>query len=48
MALTQITGDGLATSGLPAGTVLQVVQTVKTDVFSSSSTSFTDTGLSLL
>ena len=48
MALTQVTGDGLATSGLPTGTVLQVVSTAKTDVFSSSSTSFTDvTGLSV-
>jgi|TARA_R100001440_G_scaffold22744_1_gene37128 hypothetical protein len=48
MALTQITGDGLATSGLPAGTVLQVVQVSKTDTFSTNSTSYTDvTGLSL-
>ena len=48
MALTQITGDGLATSGLPAGTVLQVVQVSKTDTFSTTSTSYTDvTGLSL-
>ena len=48
MALTQITGDGLATSGLPAGSVLQVVSTTKTDTFSTSSSSFTDiTGLSV-
>ena len=38
----------LATSNLGAGAVLQVVSTAKTDVFSSSSTSFTDvTGLSV-
>ena len=48
MALTQITGDGLATSGLPAGTVLQVVQVAKTDTFTTNNTSYTDvTGLSL-
>ena len=48
MALTQVIGDGLATSGLPAGAVLQVVSTPKTDTFSTSSTSFTDiTGLSV-
>ena len=48
MALTQVTGDGLATSGLPAGCVLQVLQTTKTDTFSTSSTSFADiTGLSV-
>ena len=27
MALTKVIGDGLATSGLPAGTVIQVVST---------------------
>tara|TARA_R110002124_G_C8602468_1_gene484475 strand:+ start:34 stop:555 length:522 start_codon:yes stop_codon:yes gene_type:complete len=48
MALTQVIGDGLATSGLPAGCVLQVLQTPKTDTFSTSSTSFADiTGLSV-
>ena len=48
MSLTQIIGDGLATSGLPTGTVLQVVSTAKTDTFESTSTSFTDvTGLSV-
>ena len=42
MALTKI-ADG----GMPSGAVLQVVQTVKTDDFSTSSTSFVDiTGLS--
>mgnify|MGYP003654031842 CR=1 FL=1 len=48
MALTQVIGDGLATSGLPAGCVLQVLQTPKTDTFSTASTSFADiTGLSV-
>jgi hypothetical protein len=48
MALTQITGDGLATSGLPAGTVLQVVQTTKTDTFTTTNTDYVDvTGLSV-
>ena len=38
----------IATSKLGAGAVLQVVQTVKTDTFSSSSTSYTDiTGMSV-
>jgi len=48
VALTKITGDGLATSGLPAGAVLQVVSTIKTSVFTSTGTqSFVDiTGLS--
>ena len=42
MALTKI-----ADAGMPSGAVLQVVQTVKTDDFSTSSTSFVDiTGLS--
>ena len=38
MALTQITGNGLATSGMPTGSVVQVVQTTKTDTFSSNET----------
>ena len=42
------TDFALASSNLPAGSVLQVVQTVKTDTFSMSSTTWTDiTGLSL-
>ena len=46
MALTQITGDGLATSGLPAGSVINIVSTTKTDTFSHTSTSYADvTGL---
>ena len=48
MALTQVIGDGLASSGLPAGTVLQTLQTSKTDTFITSATSITDvTGLSV-
>tara|TARA_R110000823_G_C15724686_1_gene479051 strand:+ start:21 stop:533 length:513 start_codon:yes stop_codon:yes gene_type:complete len=42
MALTQVIGNGLASSGLPAGTVLQVVSATKTDVQSTTSTSFVD------
>ena len=43
MAISRI-GD----AGLPAGSVLQVVQDVKLDTFTTSSTSFTDvTGLSV-
>ena len=34
MALSKITNDGVATSGLPAGSVLQVVSTTKTDTWS--------------
>ena len=45
MALTQITGDGLATSGLPTGTVLQVQYTQYTGTFSQSLTADTDTVL---
>lgn len=46
MALSKIDGKNLIT-GLPAGSVLQTVQTVKTDDFTTTSTSFTDiTGLS--
>ena len=55
MALTKIIGSGIGTvtnqfadGNMPAGSVVQVVSTAKTDVFSSSSTSFTDvTGLSV-
>lgn len=46
MALSKITNDGVATSGLPAGSVLQVVQGLKTDSASTTSTSFTNAGLS--
>jgi len=39
---------GIAKASMPAGTVLQVLSTTKTDTFSSTSTSFTDiTGLSV-
>tara|TARA_R100000541_G_C1868844_1_gene80479 strand:- start:234 stop:776 length:543 start_codon:yes stop_codon:yes gene_type:complete len=41
MALTQVIGDGLATSGLPTGSVLQVVNTTKTDTFTGTNSSFT-------
>tara|TARA_R110002050_G_C8726475_1_gene496865 strand:+ start:41 stop:547 length:507 start_codon:yes stop_codon:yes gene_type:complete len=55
MALTKVTGSGIGTvtnqfadGNMPAGSVVQVVSTAKTDVFSSTSTSFTDvTGLSV-
>jgi hypothetical protein len=44
---TQLTGT-VAAARLPAGTVLQVVSTTKTDTFSTTSSSFTDiTGLSV-
>ena len=47
IAATQLTGT-IAAAALPAGTVLQVVSTTKTDVFSTTSTSYTDiTGLSV-
>ena len=42
MALSKITNDGVATSGLPAGSVLQVLQTLKTDRFTTTSGSPTD------
>ena len=46
MPLTKITGDGLATSGLPAGSVLQVVSDfIRTEV-TTTSTTFVSTGLS--
>ena len=45
---TVLTTAGVPSNVMPAGSVLQVVSTAKTDVFSSSSTSFTDvTGLSV-
>jgi hypothetical protein len=48
MALSKITNDGVATSGLPAGAVLQVVSATKTDKFTHSSTTFTTvTGLTV-
>jgi hypothetical protein len=53
MPIDQITSASLASgvptrAQLPAGSVLQVVQTVKTDTFSTASTSFVDiTGLSV-
>ena len=47
MALSKIDGTNLI-SGLPSGSVLQVQSTAKLDVFSTTSTSFTDvTGLSV-
>ena len=43
-----VIGGKLPTTRLPAGSVLQVVQTTKTDTFSTTSTSYTDiTGLSV-
>ena len=46
LVLTNATG--LAAAAMPAGSVLQVVSTAKTDVFSTTSTSLTDvTGLSV-
>jgi hypothetical protein len=45
MALTQVIGDGLATSGLPAGSVLQVVNATHNTETSTSSSSYVDTGL---
>jgi hypothetical protein len=46
MPLTQVQGGMIG--GLPAGSVLQVIQTVKTDTFSTTSGSFTDvTGLTV-
>jgi hypothetical protein len=47
IAASQLTGT-IAAARLPTGSVLQVVQTVKSDTFSSSSTSFVDiTGMSV-
>ena len=42
MALTKVIGDGLATSGLPAGSVLQIQVGSINDIYSSTSTSFAD------
>jgi len=44
-----VTGDmGIAAADLPTGSVLQVLQTTKTDAFSTTSTSYVDlTGLSI-
>ena len=51
MALTRINNQSLlnvTSAGLPSGTVLQVKQTIKTDTFTTTSTSMTDvTGLSV-
>ena len=50
MALIKLNNQSLSnitSAGLPSGTVLQVVQSTKTDVFSSTSTSSVDIGLSL-
>lgn len=41
MALTQVTGDGLATSGLPTGAVLQVKSVLMTGTQSFAGTAFT-------
>ena len=41
MALTQVTGDGLAASGLPTGAVLQVKSVTMTGVQSFAGTAFT-------
>ena len=46
MALTKVTGDGLATSGLPAGAVLQVVNATDSTSTSNSSNTYADTSLS--
>jgi hypothetical protein len=48
-AITGLTATGIsAVQKLPAGTVVQVMSTTKTDVFSTASTSFVDiTGMSL-
>jgi hypothetical protein len=46
--ITGITRGAIEATAIGSGAVLQVVQTVKTDTFSSSSTSFTDiTGMSV-
>jgi hypothetical protein len=48
MALTQITGNGLATSGMPTGTVIQIQQGKKTTLFTTSSSSYVEvTGFSV-
>ena len=45
MALSKITNDGVATSGLPAGSVVQVVSTKYNTQQSTSSTTYVDTTL---
>ena len=46
MALTQVINDGLATSGLPAGCVVQTVSSVyNSGQISNSTSTFADTGL---
>ncbi len=45
MALTQVIGDGLATSGMPTGTVLQIKHAQKTDTDTVSLSANTDTVL---
>tara|TARA_S200002703_G_C3714624_1_gene219526 strand:- start:293 stop:772 length:480 start_codon:yes stop_codon:yes gene_type:complete len=48
MALSKITNDGVATSGLPAGSVLQVVNSaVAPSNITTTSTSFVTTGVSI-
>jgi len=46
-ALVLTNATGLSRAALPAGSVLQVVQGIKTDTFSTSNTSYTATGLSV-
>ena len=46
MALSKITNDGVATSGLPAGSVLQVVEGTYSTQISTTSTTFVTGGLS--
>ena len=45
MALTQVKNSGLASSGLPAGTVIQTVSADTTTQVEITSTTFTDSGL---
>ena len=45
MALSKITNNGVATSGLPAGSVVQVVSTTYNTTQSATSTTWVDTGL---
>jgi hypothetical protein len=48
LTLPTANGTVITTGNIPTGSVLQVVSTIKTDAFSTSSTSFTDvTGLSV-
>ena len=46
MALSKITNDGVATSGLPAGSVVQVVQSTATAGTTTTNTSYVATSLS--